>query len=227
VLRAPNKLRQYAPYGRRTSKPLRVLAARCLKRYVLKENSSLRASFYVLLLVFVSACSSTQMRGVVEDGSYHDSETVFAMDVPKTYLTAFDGRKTWFSYVDFVTNSGAYSIEFFDRAGAEDVDSFVSGTPSFMEGYIPDKCGPNSFEMVEGEFSEVSGESSYDFLTQGIRPNGQLTFLYGRSIFLAKNKVAICMLFENRIHGENVDDFNLRFDKIEFDRVCSSIRPRT
>jgi len=178
-----------------------------------------------IILVVISGCSTTQMRGNLDNGVYSNVQNTFEMNVPfLSDAKITDGNMRYFSYVDFFIENKVYSIEVFNRAGPDSEDSFRSGTESFMKDYIPNKCGPNSFESVTGEFSKISNNLSYDFVTLGIRPNGKKTFLHGRSIYLAPNKVAICMLYKDRNENEKIEFFKSTFDKSEFDGVCSSIK---
>ena len=182
-------------------------------------------NFIVLLFIgLMVGCSTTPMRGTVENGKYTNVLRTFEMGIPNfSDSKIIDGSKQYYSYVDFIAETKAYSIEVFDRAGPDSEESFKAGTESFMESYIPNKCGPKSFDSVTGQFSKVSNKVSYDFITKGMRPNGQKTFWYGRSIYMAPKKVAICMYYEDRIEDESVEEFKAKFNQAKFDQVCSSI----
>ncbi|PHS19827.1 MAG: hypothetical protein COA86_03450 [Kangiella sp.] len=181
----------------------------------------------VISFILISGCSTIQMAGKLENGIYSNVQKTFEMNVPELpEVKVVDGSRPFYSYVDFIAKNKAYSIEVFDRASPDNEESFRLGTVSFMKRYIPNKCGPNSFDSVIGKFSKVSNKLSYDFATKGVRPDGQKTFWYGRSIYLAPNKVAICMFYVNRIESESVEGFKSTFDKNVFDKVCSSIKAK-
>lgn len=178
-----------------------------------------------MTIVLLVGCAATAMRGTISNGYYSNIQGTFSMDIPQLPgQKIIDGFSRHLAYVDFIADTKAYSIEFFANAGPDSEVTFKSGTESFMADYIPEKCGPGSFDAVEGQFSTISNQLSYDFVTQGVRPNGKNTFWYGRSIYLAPNKVAICMYYEDRAEGETIEDFEKKFNKSEFDQVCSSIK---
>lgn len=164
--------------------------------------------------------------GDVIEGFYFDAKRKFKISLPwRVPDQIFDGEGRYMSYVDFVEAGSAFSIEFYDQAEVTGELSYRQGTLSFMQDYIPNKCGTNSFDSVDGEFVRVGDRLSYEFATEGFSPKFGPTYWFGRSSYLGERTVGICMYFEHRDADVDRESFLDNLDTELFDSVCSSITP--